>query len=148
MRTFDLSPLLKTGVGFDRFDRLIDAALRSDAAGHYPPYNIEKLGEDGYGITMAVAGFGEGDLEVVQQDHTLLVKGNALPEREGVTYLHRGIAGRGFERRFELAETIRVVGAKLENGLLHIELKREVPEHMKPRRIEIAATTQPAQLAA
>lgn len=138
MRTFDLSPLLRASVGFDRFDRLFDSASRLDEAQlNYPPYNIEKSGDDAYRITMAVAGFAESDLELTAAENTLVVTGRQQPEKEGVKYLHRGLAGRAFERRFELADTIRVVGARLENGLLHIDLAREVPEHKKPRKIAI-----------
>ncbi|MBC8239093.1 MAG: Hsp20 family protein [Alphaproteobacteria bacterium] len=137
MRRYDLAPLLRSSVGFDRFDQLFDAARRSDgAANPYPPYNIEKV-EDDYRISMAVAGFGEADIEITVNENTLIVEGRPLAEREGVDYLHRGIAGRGFERRFQLAENVKVTGAKLENGLLHVELEHHTPEHMKPRRIEI-----------
>jgi molecular chaperone IbpA len=140
MRSFDLTPLLRASVGFDRFDRLFDTVNRlDDAQLNYPPYNIEKSGEDAYRITMAVAGFGEGDLDLTVTENTLVVTGRQQPEQEGVKYLHRGIAGRAFERRFELADTIKVVGARIENGLLHIDLAREVPEHKKPRKIAIGA---------
>ncbi len=137
MRAFDLSPLLRSTIGFDRFDRLFDAALRDAADNSYPPYNIEKQGEEQYRITMAVAGFREEDLDVTVKENTLLITGKAQPEDDKVSYLHRGIAGRAFERRFELADTIKVTGAKLENGLLDIELAREIPEAQKPRRILI-----------
>lgn len=138
MRSFDLSPLLRASVGFDRFDRLFDSMSRlDDAQLSYPPYNIEKSGDDAYRITMAVAGFAEGDLDLTATENTLVVTGKQQPEKEGVKYLHRGIAGRAFERRFELADTIKVVGARLENGLLHIDLAREVPEHKKPRKIVV-----------
>ncbi|MDA1101116.1 MAG: Hsp20 family protein [Proteobacteria bacterium] len=137
MRRYDLAPLLRSSVGFDRFDQLFDAARRSDgAANPYPPYNIEKVGDD-YRITMAVAGFSEADIEITAKENTLIVEGRPLAEREGVDYLHRGIAGRAFERRFQLAENVKVTGAKLENGLLHVDLQHQTPEHMKPRRIEI-----------
>lgn len=138
MRTFDLTPLLRSGIGFDRFDRLFENLSRQDeAATGYPPYNIAKSGENDYHITMAVAGFGEDDLEITVKDNTLEIKAKTLVEPEGVTYLHRGIAARGFERRFELADDIKVTGARIEHGLLHVELLRQVPEHKKPRRIEI-----------
>ncbi|NQV60726.1 MAG: Hsp20 family protein [Alphaproteobacteria bacterium] len=137
MRRYDLAPLLRSSVGFDRFDQLFDAARRSDGATNpYPPYNIEKIGDD-YRISMAVAGFSEADIEITVNENTLIVEGRPLSEREGVDYLHHGIAGRGFERRFQLAENVKVTGAKLENGLLHVELEHHTPEHMKPRRIEI-----------
>ncbi len=138
MRDFDLSPLFRYSVGFDRMSRLLDTASRMDeSATAYPPYNIEKTGEDAYRITMAVAGFGENDINVTVQDNALTISGkNGKPEDER-RFVHRGIAGRSFERRFELAEHIRVVGASLVNGLLHVDLAREVPETLKPRSIKI-----------
>jgi len=145
MRAFDLSPLLRSSVGFDHVNRLFELANRvDDAAASYPPYNIEKRGEDAYRITMAVAGFGEGELDVTVKENSLIVTGKsaeqtAAPEGEQVSYLHRGIARRAFERRFELADTVKVVGAELKDGLLHIALKREVPEAKKPRQIQINA---------
>ncbi len=140
MRTYDLTPLLRSTIGFDRFNRLLEAGAKLDAnALGYPPYNIEKTGEDDYRITMAVAGFSGGDLDVTAKENTLVISGRARPEQEGVKYLHQGIAGRAFERRFELADTIKVVGASLENGLLHVDLVREIPEALKPRRIAIEA---------
>ncbi len=137
--TFDLTPLFRTAVGFDRLTRALDAAARlDDGALSYPPYNIERLDEDHYRITMALAGFLEDDIEVVLHQDTLKVASKAAPEREnGKTYLHRGIASRGFERRFQLADHIVVTGAELENGLLTIDLARELPEEMKPRTIPI-----------
>jgi molecular chaperone IbpA len=145
MRSFDLTPLFRSTVGFDHLSRMLDAAARLDeAALSYPPYNIEKMGEDKYRITMAVAGFGESDIDIVVQEHMLLVTGKAHKDEGSPTqYLHRGIAGRSFERRFELAEYIRVDGAALVNGLLHIDLAREVPEAMKPRTIKIESRVQP-----
>lgn len=140
MRSFDLSPLFRSSIGFDHLARVLDAATRLDESTlSYPPYNIEKLGEDTYRITMAVAGFGDGDLDVTVQNHTLVVSGKARKDEVNVQYLHRGIAGRSFERRFELADHIKPTGASLVNGLLHIELVREVPEAMKPRSIRIEA---------
>jgi molecular chaperone IbpA len=146
MRNFDLSPLFRSTVGFDRLSRLMDAAARVDeSALAYPPYNIERTGEDTYRITMAVAGFGEGDLNVVTQDNQLLISGkNAKDEAEN-SFLYRGIAGRAFERRFTLADHIRVSGASLVNGLLHVELVREVPEAMKPRQVKITSTSVKSQ---
>lgn len=138
MRSYDLSPLFRSTVGFDRMSRLLDGAFQADTP-TYPPYNIEKFGEDDYRITMAVAGFGEDDLEVTQKGSELFVTGKARAEDEGVRYLHRGIAARAFERRFELADHVNVVDAKLVNGMLSIELKREVPEALKPRTIGIKA---------
>jgi molecular chaperone IbpA len=139
MRSFDLTPLFRSSVGFDRMSRLLDAAARlDDGAPSYPPYNIEKSGESAYRITMAVAGFGESDLDVTTNENTLVVRGKiANNESENGKFLHRGIATRAFERRFELADFIKVSGARLENGLLHIDLVREVPEAMKPRSIKI-----------
>ncbi|MDR3438004.1 Hsp20 family protein [Telmatospirillum sp.] len=140
MRTFDLSPLFRSTVGFDHLARMLDAASRVDEqAFTYPPYNIEKLNEDSYRITMAVAGFAEGDIEIIAQDHTLVIVGRAQKEEAAAQYLHHGIAGRPFERRFELADYVRPSGASLANGLLHVDLVREVPETMKPRRIEITS---------
>ncbi|CAA7625581.1 Hsp20 family protein [Magnetospirillum sp. UT-4] len=144
MRTFDLSPLFRSTVGFEHLSRMLDAASRLDEqAAAYPPYNIEKLGEDRYRITMAVAGFGDADLEVTAHDHTLIITGKAHRDEAEVQYLHRGIAGRPFERRFELADFIRVDGAALVNGLLHVDLVREVPEQMKPRTIAIETKRSP-----
>ncbi len=140
MRSFDLSPLFRSTVGFDRLSRLMDAAARVDeSALAYPPYNIERTGEDTYRITMAVAGFGEADLNVVTQDNQLLIAGKNAKEEAENTFLYRGIAGRAFERRFTLADHIRVSGASLVNGLLHVDLVREVPEAMKPRQVKITA---------
>ncbi|HLO76471.1 MAG TPA: Hsp20 family protein [Magnetospirillum sp.] len=140
MRTFDLSPLFRSTVGFDHLSRMVDTAQRLDEAAHsYPPYNIEKLSDDDYRITMAVAGFSEADLDITVQDRTLVISGKSRREEEQAQYLHRGIAGRSFERRFELADFIRVEDASLSNGLLHVALKREVPERMKPRTIPITA---------
>jgi molecular chaperone IbpA len=148
MRSYDLSPLFRSTVGFDRMTRLLESALKADeSALSYPPYNIEKLSEDAYRITMAVAGFGEEDLDIVSQENVLVIVGKARKEDEGTQYLHRGIAGRAFERRFQLADHIKVTGAALANGLLHVDLVREIPETMKPRTIRIetkaAGQTQP-----
>lgn len=135
MRNFDFSPLYRSAIGFDRLASLIESAA-SNGNGGYPPYNIELLGEHDYRITMAVAGFTQEELEISFQENLLTVKGNkqAEPNRN---YLYQGIAERGFERRFQLADYVRVKGANLKNGLLHIELVRELPEAMKPRRIDI-----------
>lgn len=138
MRAFDLSPLFRASVGFDNLTRVFDAATRLDEAHFtYPPYNIVKTGEDIYRITFAVAGFGENELDVNVENNTLTVRGKVAPDNDPATYLYRGIAGRSFERKFELANHIQVFGARIENGLLHINLKREVPEALKPRKIEI-----------
>jgi molecular chaperone IbpA len=140
MRTFDLSPLFRSTVGFDHLARMLDTASRVDEqAFAYPPYNIEKISDDKYRITMAIAGFAESDLEITAQDHSLVIVGHARKDEGTTQYLHRGIAGRSFERHFELADYVHPVGASLINGLLHVDLAREVPEAMKPRRIEIAA---------
>ena len=138
MRTYDLSPLFRSSIGFDRLGRLIEASQATEAVA-YPPYNIEKLGDNAYRLTMAVAGFGEGDIELVVQNNALTVKGKAQPEPETAQFLHRGIAGRAFERHFQLADHVEVEGARLENGLLHVELVRHIPEQLKPRKIEIAS---------
>jgi len=137
MATYDLSPLFRSTIGFDRLGRLLESSLTADPVA-YPPYNIEKLGENAYRITMAVAGFGEGDIDITAQDNALTIRGKAQPEVETAKYLHRGIAGRAFERRFQLAEHVEVDTARLENGLLHVELVRRVPEALKPRKIEVA----------
>ena len=144
MRTFDLSPLFRSTIGFEHLNQMLESATRLDeAALSYPPYNIEKLGEDSYRITMAVAGFSESDIEIIAQEHLLLVTGKARKDDGATQYLHRGIAGRSFERRFELADFIRVAGASLANGLLHVDLVREIPETMKPRSIKIEAKDSP-----
>jgi Molecular chaperone (small heat shock protein) len=147
MRTYDLSPLFRSTVGFDRLSRLLETAMTGDeAAASYPPYNIEKTGDDAYRITMAVAGFGPEDLEITAQQNSLVVTGKAKKDQETGQFLYRGIAGRAFERRFQLADFIKVSNANLLNGLLHIDLVREVPEAMKPRTIKIdsAPSKQPA----
>lgn len=146
MRTYDFSPLFRNTVGFDRMARLLDTALEAQEMGSdaYPPYNIEQHGENAYRITMAVAGFGDDDIEITQKENAVLVAGKRADADAEVTYLHRGIAGRAFERRFQLADHIRVDGARLVNGLLHIDLVREIPEEKQPRRIEVKTDTQPA----
>lgn len=141
MRNFDLTPLYRSTVGFDRLAGMLDQVMAGDgpAAPGYPPYNIEKLGEDAYRITLAVAGFGEDDLSIEVKNQTLTITASKK-EAEGEdrpVYLHRGIAERGFERRFQLADHVKVTGAELSNGLLHVELVREVPEALKPRTIKI-----------
>lgn len=141
MRTFDFSPLFRSTVGFDRLVPLLDAAMRLDEGTSYPPYNIEKLGENEYRITMAVAGFKPEELNIEVRENTVLISGQRSEDNGQGQYLHRGIAGRGFERRFQLADHVQVKGASLENGLLHVDLVRVIPEAMKPRRIEIQAST-------
>ena len=139
MRSLDLSPLFRASVGFDRLASALDAASRADESAYsYPPYNIEKTGDDNYRIVMAVAGFGEDEIDVTVKENSLTITGKkAATETEGAQYLHRGIAARAFERRFDLADYIKVVGAGLENGLLSVELVREIPEAKKPRSIKI-----------
>lgn len=140
MRSFelDLSPLFRSTIGFDRIGHLLESARRhNDQAVSYPPYNIERTGDDAYRIVMAIAGFGEDDLDLTVTDGVLVIKGAGSDQDQAARYLHRGIARRGFERRFQLADNVEVAAARLENGLLHVELAHEVPEHLKPRRIPI-----------
>lgn len=146
----DFSPLFRSTVGYDHMSRLMENAMASTkSAPNYPPYNIEKHGENTYRITMAVAGFTQADLELTQKDNLLIVTGQKTKDAqenckdtscaEGVTYLHRGIGQRNFETHFQLADHVKVESAKLENGLLHIKLQREVPEEKKPRSIKVQA---------
>lgn len=138
MTTYDLSPLIRTTVGFDHLMRMMDSAMRADSASEsYPPYNIEKLGEDRYRIVVAVAGFSEDEITITVHDNTLIIAGKASKDKEKVEYIYRGIAGRAFERHFQLADFIKTGVAHMENGLLKIELIREIPEAMKPRVIKI-----------
>jgi len=138
MRTnFDFTPYRRSTVGFDRLFDLLETGLRADAADGYPPFDIVKEGEDSYRITLAVAGFRPDEIEVVAQQNQLTVTGKRAEEQEHGEYLHRGIAARPFERRFQLADFVEAGTASFENGLLSIELKRVVPEAMKPRKIEI-----------
>jgi molecular chaperone IbpA len=139
MNALDFSPLFRTAIGFDRLARQLETARTLPDAQSYPPYNIEKTGEDSYVLTMAVAGFGSDDIEVVARENVLAVSGRAPQAEEGRSFLHRGIAGRAFERRFVLADHIVVEGATLENGLLQLSLRRVVPEALKPRRIAVQA---------
>ena len=144
MRPVDFAPLYRSTVGFDRLFDLLDSVTGFDQASPgYPPYNIERLGENDYRITMAVAGFAPDEINLVQQENTLLVEARKHPEPEGVQVLHRGIATRSFRQTFNLADYVKVSGANLENGLLVIDLVREVPEAMRPRRIEIAGGGEP-----
>ncbi|MCL5778212.1 Hsp20 family protein [Limibaculum sp. FT325] len=145
MRSIDLTPLYRSTVGFDRLAQMLDQVTSGDApAPGYPPYNIEKTGESAYRITLAVAGFGEDELNVEVKDQTLTVTARKQETEEAAArvYLHRGIAERGFERRFQLADHVKVSGAELVNGLLHIDLVREVPEALKPRTIAISTGAQ------
>ena len=146
MRHVDFSPLYRSTVGFDRLFTMLDSLAQPDNGQTYPPYNIERTGEDAYRITMAVAGFGESDLTITTQDNQLLIAGKNAKDEDEQSYLYRGIAGRAFERRFTLADHIRVNGASLVNGLLHVDLVREVPEAMKPRQVKISTESKPQVL--
>ena len=137
MRTFDLTPLYRSTVGFDRVFDLLDSMGKAETGG-YPPYNIERLDENDYRITLAVAGFSDEELDVELHENTLTVTGSRKDDDDGRTFLYQGIAGRSFQRRFQLAEHVEVAGASLVNGLLNIELKREIPESAKPRKIDIS----------
>ncbi|MCB1661610.1 MAG: Hsp20 family protein [Pseudomonadales bacterium] len=140
MARLDLSPLFRSSVGFDHLASMLDSASRVEQPA-YPPYNIERVGEDKYRITMAVAGFDASELDIESERNTLKVSAIKANAEEGREYLYRGIAARNFERNFQLADHVKVVGANLENGLLHIDLERQIPEAMKPRKIEISAET-------
>jgi len=149
MDRFDFSPLFRSTIGFDRLARLVDSATRFDgAAPTYPPYNIESTGEDSYRLTMAVAGFSRDEIDITVQENSLVISGKAQKEDEEANgrYLHRGIARRAFERRFSLADHIKVSGASMVNGLLHVDLVREVPEEAKPRQIKIGDADAPKQV--
>lgn len=135
MRDYDFAPLLRSMIGFDRMARTLTHF--GDNTEAYPPYNIEKVGEDQYRVTLAVAGFTQNDITITAQDQALTIEGKLSEPEQERTYLHRGIAGRAFKRVFQLADYIRVANAKLENGLLSVDLVREVPEQMKPRTIAI-----------
>lgn len=137
MRTYDVTPLFRSTVGFDRLFNLIDQSVRPD----WPPYNIEKNGEDRYRISMAIAGFAPDEIELIQQGNTLLIKGQKRIEAKNQEMLHQGLASRNFKQTFDLADHVRVVSADFENGLLLVELVREIPEQLKPRRIELGSRT-------
>ena len=141
MRSYDFAPLYRSTVGFDQIANLMDRLVSADTnqSTNYPPYNIEKTADDGWRISIAVAGFTEADLSVEVRENALLVSAKREADDEGRTFLHRGIATRAFERRFTLADHVRVTGASHENGMLHIDLVKEVPEALKPRRIEISS---------
>jgi molecular chaperone IbpA len=140
MRTLDFSPLYRSAIGFDRMANLLDAVTQSDTKQpSYPPYNIELTGDDSYRISMAVAGFAEADLDVQVEQNLLTITGKKAESSAPKEFLHQGIAERGFERRFQLADHVRVENAQLENGLLHVDLLREIPEAMKPKKIEISS---------
>ena len=138
MRNFDLTPLYRSTVGFDRLASILDNVTRSDGGSSYPPYNIEKTDDDTYRITIAVAGFADNELTIEARDGQLVISGKKTEEEEDSNFLHRGIATRAFEKRFQLADHVRATDAVTENGLLHVDLVREVPEALKPRKIEIA----------
>ena len=137
MRTFDFSPLYRSAVGFDRLMNVLDAAQKNGPTDSFPPYNIEKTGDESYQITVAVAGFGPSDLDVEVRDGQLVIVGKGISEKQDNQYLHRGIARRAFERRFQLADHVEVNAADLVDGLLKIDLVREIPEAMKPQKIDI-----------
>jgi molecular chaperone IbpA len=137
MRTFDLNPLYRSAIGFDRLAQLLESQ-RTDASPSYPPYNIELVSEDKYRIVMALAGFDRSEVEIVAERDTLHVTGRKQKDEQSRTYLHRGIAARDFEQRFQLANHVKVTTAAFDNGMLTIELVREVPEALKPRKISIA----------
>ena len=147
MRHVDFSPLYRSTVGFDRLFNMLDSIGQPESAQTYPPYNIERTGEDAYRISMAVAGFSDSEIEIESHRNVLSVKGERKeePNGEGSEVIYRGIAGRSFERRFQLADHVEVVGANLKNGLLHIDLKRNVPEELKPRKIAISSTQDKAK---
>ena len=138
MATLDFAPLYRSSIGFDQLPHLLAHALQRDETG-FPPYNIEKIADDQYRITLAVAGYSSDDIDIVQEHYKLTVRGKAK-ETGSKTYLHRGIAGRAFERQFDLADYVEVTEAVMQNGLLEVALKRELPEALKPRRIPIGAT--------
>lgn len=147
MRHVDFSPLYRSTVGFDRLFTILDSLAQPEGGQSYPPYNIERTGEDSYRISMAVAGFAEDDISIEAHRNVLTIKGDRKDETngEGSEVLYRGIAARAFDRRFQLADHVDVVGAALKNGLLHIDLKRNIPEELKPRKIAIAATSAKAK---
>ena len=146
MRHFDLSPLYRSTIGFDRLANLFDAVASNEVGNGYPPYDIERTGENTYRISMAVAGFSQSDLNIEVKENSLTIRGDRSADEGEPTYLHRGIATRAFERRFQLADHVEVRGADLVNGLLHVDLEREVPEAMKPRNIQISGGSEPKQL--
>lgn len=142
MRNFDFSPLYRSAIGFDRMANLLDNLTRAEQnQPSYPPYNIELTGEDKYRITMAVAGFDRSEIAIEVNQNLLTVTGNKAQEVQTKTFLHQGIAARSFERRFQLADHVQVLTANYENGLLHVDLQRVIPEAMKPRNIPIGAST-------
>lgn len=137
MRHLDLSPIYKSAIGFDRLANIFDDVMRFDTQPNYPPYNIERLSDNEYVITMAVAGFSEADLDIEVKGNALKITGNTVKNDEKKEYLHKGIANRNFERRFQLDDHVKVTEAKLENGMLYVNLLREIPEALKPRKVTI-----------
>lgn len=140
MNTIDLTPLYRSSIGFDRFGSLLDSALRTEQSAGYPPYNIEVVNENEYTITLALAGFDEADIDIQTEKGVLTIRGKKSAQQETSKYLHRGIANRSFERKFNLADHVEVKGATLEKGLLSIHLLREIPDAMKPKKIEISSS--------
>jgi molecular chaperone IbpA len=141
MNSIDLTPLYRSSIGFDRFGSLLDSALRSEQSAGYPPYNIEVVGKNEYTITLALAGFDESDIDIQTEKGVLTIRGRKEDKQDNVKYLHQGIANRSFERKFNLADHVEVKGAALDKGLLSIELLREIPEAMKPKKIAINTST-------
>lgn len=148
MRHAEFAPFYRSAIGFDRLFQLLDRSVNFDSESTYPPYNIERTGENAYRITLAVAGFSQDELKIEVKEQTLSVAGEKAAEDGEKTYLHRGIAARAFERRFQLADHVDVTGAKFENGLLHVDLVRNVPESKKPRTITINTSEVVQQLEA
>lgn len=146
MTNIDLTPFYRSFIGFDHLATLMDAAARNEKQPAYPPYNIEVTGDDQYRITMAVAGFDEQELSIETEHNTLLVRGQKADKDDGRRFVHQGIAERNFERKFQLSDYIKVTGAQMANGLLHVELVREVPEALKPRKISIGNTASASAL--
>jgi molecular chaperone IbpA len=144
MRQTDFTPFYRSAIGFDRLFQMLDQASGFDSEGTYPPYNIERTGENAYRITLAVAGFNSDELKVEVKEQTLTISGDKKAETPEKTFLHRGIAARSFERRFQLADHVDVTGADIQNGLLHVDLVRNVPERMKPRTIAISGAAKAA----
>ncbi|MET0408190.1 MAG: Hsp20 family protein [Hyphomicrobium sp.] len=148
MRHAEFAPFYRSAIGFDRLFQALDRSVGFDSESTYPPYNIERTGENAYRITLAVAGFGQDELKIEVKEQTLLIAGEKAAEAESKSYLHRGIAARAFERRFQLADHVDVTGAKFENGLLHVDLVRNIPESKKPRTIAIGTPDAVQQLEA
>lgn len=137
MRNVDLSPLYRSFIGFDHLATMLDAASRSEKQSGYPPYNIESLSEEKYRITMAIAGFAENEVDIEVEGNSLVIVGRKTDKQDDTKFVYKGISERDFERKFQLSDHVKVVGATLENGLLHVDLEREIPEAMKPRKIAI-----------